>query len=108
MLYHPLDADTTPDELIANAGDRAAEALASRIRVQGAFNVNSLSKTAWKAVLSSMVNAELPVVNPLTRALSWESPEGIRFSRFGHVLSSIPYNRGEPNHSGYCGRAGAG
>ncbi|MGA0333859.1 MAG: hypothetical protein ACO3NW_07880, partial [Kiritimatiellia bacterium] len=101
MLYRPLDGDTTPDGLIAEAGERAAEALASRIRVQGAFNVNSLSKTAWKAVLSSMVNAELPVVNPLTRALSWESPAGIRFSRFGHVLSSIPYNRGEPGHEGF-------
>jgi hypothetical protein len=101
MLYRPLDGDTTPDALIANAGDRAAEALASRIRVQGAFNVNSLSKTAWKALLSSMVNAELPVVDPLTRILSWESPAGIRFSRFGHVLSPQAYNRGEPGHEGF-------
>mgnify|MGYP000395050037 CR=1 FL=1 len=104
MVYVPGREDTSLDTLIASAGidgQRGAEALSSRIRILGAFNINSTSKTAWKAVLSSMVTAELPVVDPLTRALSWENPEGIRFNRFGHVLSSQPYLTGEGDHEGF-------
>lgn len=104
MVYVPDDGDPSLDALLASAGPdgrRGAEALSARIRILGAFNINSTSKTAWKAVLSSMVTAELPVVNPRTRALSWESPEGIRFHRFGHVLSSRPYLAGEGDQPGF-------
>ncbi|MDA3873123.1 MAG: hypothetical protein PF795_04105 [Kiritimatiellae bacterium] len=101
MVYVPTQEETSLDALLAindnNGRRRGAEALSSRIRVLGAFNVNSTSKTAWKAVLSSMVTSELPVVDPATGLLSWESPDGIRFNRFGHVLSEQPYEAGAPN-----------
>lgn len=94
MQFSPLDRDTTIDKILADASDRAPEAIAARILVKGAFNVNSTSKNAWKAVLSSMGASQLPVVNPQTGAVSWENPAGIRFNRFGHTLTKTPYEKG--------------
>ncbi|MDA3875410.1 MAG: hypothetical protein PF795_15795, partial [Kiritimatiellae bacterium] len=104
MEYVPQEGDTDLDDLMNSAGtngDRGAEALASRIRIRGAFNINSTSKTAWKAVLASITSSEMPVLNPETGALSWETPEGIRFPRFGHVLNSEGYESGDPNTAIY-------
>ncbi len=94
MQFAPLSGDTTIDKILADAADRAPEAIAARILVKGAFNVNSTSKNAWKAVLSSMGASQLPVINPQTGAVSWEKPEGIRFNRFGHTLTNTPYQKG--------------
>ncbi|MFM2197767.1 MAG: hypothetical protein RLZZ505_1199 [Verrucomicrobiota bacterium] len=94
MQFVPLGGDTSLDKILAGAAARAPEAIAARILVKGAFNVNSTSKTAWKAVLSSMTASQLPVVNPQTGALSWENPDGIRFNRFGHVLTNTAYEKG--------------
>ncbi|MCC5846626.1 MAG: hypothetical protein JJU29_00920 [Verrucomicrobia bacterium] len=105
MVYVPIRGEPSLDQVLASAGtngQRGAEALSSRIRVMGAFNVNSTSKTAWKAVLSSMVTAELPVVNVTSGAtMSWESPEAIRFNRFGHVISAQSFESGEQGHEGF-------
>jgi Tfp pilus assembly protein PilX len=94
MVLSPKSTDLSIDKMISAAGDRAPETLASRILVKGAFNVNSTSVTAWKALLSTMGGAELPVVNPSKGTLSWESPGGIRFNRFGHSISNQPYGKG--------------
>ncbi len=94
MVLAPRVADTSIDRMISNAGDRAPEAIASRIRIQGAFNVNSTSVTAWKALLSTMGTAELPVISPARGTLSWETPGGIRFNRFGHVITNRPFGQG--------------
>jgi hypothetical protein len=94
MQFAPLSGDTSIDRILADAEDRAPEAIAARILVKGAFNVNSTSKTAWKAVLSSMGASQLPVINPQTGAVSWENPSGIRFNRFGHTLTNTPYEKG--------------
>lgn len=98
MLFAPLPGDTSIDKIITDASTRAPEAIASRILVKGAFNVNSTSKTAWKAVLSSLTASQLPTVSPVGSSgwtkLSWENPEGVRFNRFGHVLSTTPYEKG--------------
>ncbi len=96
MVFAPLEGDTTIDKILSDNGDRAPEAIAARIRVKGAFNVNSTSQTAWKAVLASMAASELPVLNPTTGATSWENPDGIRFNRFGHPLTNRPYEKGAP------------
>ncbi len=96
MLFAPQAGDTSIDKIVSDHPERAPEAIASRILVKGAFNVNSTSKTAWKAVLSSMGASELPVINPQTRAASWEDPKGIRFNRFGHVISNQAYETGGP------------
>jgi hypothetical protein len=95
MVFSPLPGDSTIDKILADHGDRAPEAIAARILVKGAFNVNSTSKTAWKAVLSSMGASQLPVINPQQGAVSWNSPEGVRFNRFGHVLTNRPYQKGD-------------
>lgn len=94
MVFAPLPGDTTIDAILADIGDRAPEAIAARIMVKGAFNVNSTSTTAWKAVLASMGASELPVLNPQTRAVSWEKPGGTRFNRFGQVVSNQAYEKG--------------
>lgn len=94
MMFTPLSGDRSIDQILADAADRAPEAIAARILVKGAFNVNSTSKAAWKAVLSSMGASQLPVINPQTGSASWENPEGIRFHRFGHVLTNTAYEKG--------------
>jgi Tfp pilus assembly protein PilX len=96
MVFSPQAADVSIDQLIGTgtAGERAPEVLASRILVKGAFNVNSTSVTAWKALLSTMGSTELPIVNPSNGTLSWESPTGIRFNRFGHAINSSTFEKG--------------
>lgn len=97
MMFSPLSGDTSIDKIIKETDIRAPEAIAARILVKGAFNVNSTSKTAWKAVLSSLTASQLPTVSPMGDSwskLSWENPTGVRFNRFGHALSMAPYERG--------------
>jgi len=40
--------------------------------------------------------SQLPVLNPQTGAASWQNPSGIRFNRFGHVLTNRAYEKGGP------------
>lgn len=94
MVFGPLQGDATIDKILTDSADRAPEAIAARIQVKGAFNVNSTSKTAWKAVLSSMGASQLPVIHPQTGAVSWQDPGGTRFNRFGHVITNQAYNQG--------------
>lgn len=94
MVFSPLQGDSTIDRILSESADRAPEAIAARILVKGAFNVNSTSKTAWKAVLASMGASRLPVLNPQTGAASWQDPDGIRFNRFGHVITGKAYEKG--------------
>ena len=104
MKFVPGQENLPLDTLLSSAGadgERGAEALASHIRIEGAFNINSTSKTAWKAVLSTLENTELPVVDPETRTLSWESPDGIRFNKFSHVLHASPYEGNQAGHAGF-------
>lgn len=96
MVFSPLPGDTKIDTILSAAAEKAPEAIAARFRIKGAFNVNSTSKTAWKAVLASMGSSELPVIQPGSGTVSWENPDGIRFNRFGHVLTSEPYTKGGP------------
>jgi len=96
VRFQPLPGDTSIDKIIKDAGDRAPEAIASRTMIEGAFNVNSTSKVAWKAILSSMAASEMPVVDFAgSGSLSWEDPEGIRFNRFGSVINKDPYEVGK-------------
>ena len=74
------------DKIIADAGVDAPQAMASRILIDGAFNVNSTSKIAWKALLSTMGTNEMPWIDKKGEATRWTNPKGIRFSRFSHAL----------------------
>ena len=96
MVFAPLLGDTTIDKILSDNPDRAPEAIAARILLKGAFNVNSTSKTAWKAVLSSMGTSQLPVLDPKAGTASWQNPEGTRFNRFGHVIANKAYQKGDP------------
>lgn len=96
MIFQPLQGDTSIDRILSDSGERAPEGIAARIMVKGAFNVNSTSKTAWKAVLASMGASELPVLDPQTGGASWKNPGGTRFNRFGHVISNQAYEKGGP------------
>ncbi|MEO5713341.1 MAG: hypothetical protein ABIT37_07615, partial [Luteolibacter sp.] len=94
MTFSPLNGDTSIDKIIADAGTLAPRAIAARIGVNGAFNVNSTSVGAWKALLSSMATLELPSINPKTGAVSWQNPNGVRFNRFGNTISPDAFKGG--------------
>lgn len=93
----PVDRNGIPSvqQLIRRNDKAAPQALAARIRVKGAFNVNSTSETAWKAILSSMASSGMPVVNPSTAQTSWSTPRGIRFNRFSHTILDAGYDGGD-------------
>jgi hypothetical protein len=96
MGFVPESSDTSIDKLISAAANKLPEVISSRIRIAGAFNINSTSKTAWKAVLSSMGASELPRIDPANPAAIpvWESPVGTRFNRFGHVATAQAFTKG--------------
>ncbi len=96
MVFIPDSNDQSIDKLITDAADKLPEVISSRIRIGGAFNVNSTSKTAWKAVLASMGASEFPRIDPSnpTAAPVWENPKGIRFNRFGTVATADAFTKG--------------
>lgn len=97
LRYEPNANDTSLDLMVNTAANKAPEAISSRVQVQGAFNINSTSKTAWKAVLSSMASSELPTINPTNNAISWQNNDVVRFSRFGYPGTAEPYTKSSPD-----------
>ncbi len=97
MRFAPQGDDTSLNGIIDAAGDNAPQAMASRILIDGGFNVNSTSKVAWKAILSTMGGAEMPVINKTASpgASSWARQDGIHFNRFGSVATNAPYEKGD-------------
>ncbi|MGE9268342.1 MAG: hypothetical protein ACQKBY_09615 [Verrucomicrobiales bacterium] len=85
LQFRAQSGDESFAQILAEAGERGPEAMTGRVMVKGAFNVNSTSKTAWKALLASMADRELPVLNLANGSASWERVEGIHFNRFGHL-----------------------
>ncbi len=96
MVYTELPGDTSIDKIISDAGENAPQTIATRIMVEGAFNVNSTSKTAWKAVLSTMEGSELPIASVTSPSQKpvYEEPQGIRFSRLNHPIAGGGYSGG--------------
>lgn len=96
LEFVPESSDTSLDKLISTAAGKLPEVISSRIRIAGAFNINSTSKAAWKAVLSSMGASELPRIDPANPSAdpAWEKPEGARFNRFGHVATADAFTKG--------------
>ncbi len=95
ISFVPQSSDKSIDKLISDAGNKVPEVVSSRVRIGGAFNINSTSKTAWKAVLASMGASELPRIDPANPAAVpvWENPQGTRFSRFGHVATADAFTK---------------
>lgn len=96
MVYTEIPGDTSIDKVIKDAGAQAPQTIATRIMIEGAFNVNSTSKTAWKAVLSTMDGSELPVISKTNANVDpdWTTPRGIRFSRFNHPILADGWSGG--------------
>lgn len=96
MVYTEIPGDTSIDKVIKDAGQNAPQTIATRIMIEGAFNVNSTSKTAWKAVLATMDGSELPVISQTNSSAQpdWTLPRGIRFSRFNHPILADGYRGG--------------
>jgi hypothetical protein len=60
------DPDSAVDRLFSTGGEAkedAYEIASSGLLIDGAFNVNSTSIEAWKAILGSMVKAYIPIAN---------------------------------------------
>jgi len=97
MKFSPQGGDTSVTAIIDAAGDKAPQALASRILIDGGFNVNSTSQSAWKAILSTMGGTQLPVIKQtnVPGAPSWENLEGIHFNRFGTAIAKAAYKSGD-------------
>lgn len=94
MMFSPLRGDTSLQGIVDADKTKAPQAMAARVLVHGAFNVNSTSKIAWKALLSSMGSSELPVIDFATGTTSWQDPKGIRFNRFGHPILNASFKGG--------------
>ncbi len=97
MKFLPQGGDTSVTAILDAAGEKAPQALASRILIDGGFNVNSTSKSAWKAILSTMGGTQLPVINQSNApgAPSWENQDGIHFNRFGTAIAKAAYKSGD-------------
>ncbi len=86
--------DESLAEIVQRAGNKAPQAIASRVMIEGSFNVNSTSEAAWKAVLSSLADFEFPTVDIRTGEVSWNNRNGVRLPRFGHSLTEDGWQHG--------------
>lgn len=93
MMLKPFAGDTSYNAIMNRDSSLAAEAIAARIRILGAFNVNSTSKNAWKAVLASMANDEMPTLSS-SGALTWNKQADVNFSHFSVLLDATGYQTG--------------
>jgi hypothetical protein len=94
MMVLPLPGDTRFSTIMSRDQSIAAESIAARIAVMGAFNVNSTSKDAWKAMLGSLAGHEWPTLNSSGR-LTWSSKnKDVVFSHFSVLLDDKGYING--------------
>ncbi len=91
----PQPGDSSFEDILKPAGENGSRALAARVAIDGAFNVNSTSVEAWKAVLSSMADFEFPVLSLRDGSTSWSQPTGIRFPSMGHVAGGEGWQDGD-------------
>ncbi len=73
VLAKGANGETPAVKNFFDLDDNDYRALASYLRVNGPFNVNSTSVAAWKALLMGMSGAELPILDPKTGALKTET-----------------------------------
>jgi hypothetical protein len=93
--YLPLKVDTAAaqtttgaDQLFTDHASKAGawKSIASRIEVEGMFNVNSTSVKAWRALLGHARNQRIPYVTPAGSAVSGaQDYANSRFSVAGDV-----------------------
>ncbi|MFN7560530.1 MAG: hypothetical protein ACK5TH_02025, partial [Prosthecobacter sp.] len=72
-LTQPLDAETNTTP--------AFQRVAASLLVEGAFNINSTSVEAWSAVLGSLAEAKLPVLDAESGSINLTAAPGAKFPR---------------------------
>jgi hypothetical protein len=110
---HPLNPRLSPLRPAGTSADAAASRALSDLGwisngatqwIKGGFNVNSTSVSAWKAVLASLGNAEVPVLDPTTAVESFVRPAGHPFPRSLRGLAgSIGAGKGATNQDRWAG-----
>jgi hypothetical protein len=107
--YQPIIEDssaaknsTGANDLFSRYVDKADswKTIASRLEVEGMFNVNSTSVTAWRALLGHARNLKTPYVTPTGGKLSGE--EDYAFSRFSVAGDSEAKTRGSSGLFSSC------
>jgi type II secretory pathway pseudopilin PulG len=85
--YHPIAEDRATDETMAAATftehvepTESWKSIASRLEVEGMFNVNSTSVRAWRALLGHARNQKIPYTQP-GGTISLTNPTDYAFSR---------------------------
>lgn len=111
---HPLNprlaprspAGTAPDAAAAQAlSDTAWTSNAASQWIKGGFNVNSTSVAAWKAVLASLSESTVPVLDPATVKESQADPAGYPVPRTLRGLGG-PISAGASNQDRWAGFRG--
>lgn len=107
--YQPILEDsaaakttTGANDLFSKQVDKADswKTIASRLEVEGMFNVNSTSVTAWRALLGHARNLKTPYSSPTGGKLSGE--EDYAFSRFAVAGDSEAKTRGSSGLFSTC------
>jgi len=74
-----------------NIGAEAHKKIAGYLNIQGAFNVNSTSVDAWKAVLAGLRDEQIRYIDPNTGGIRSESAPADRVVLSRFALPSYPY-----------------
>jgi hypothetical protein len=81
-----LEPEKPKSFYINPADDLVTSELAGKLAVEGAFNVNSTSVKAWRAVLAGMADVDLPTFNGATNSSTvWKNSGGVSFPRFSRI-----------------------
>lgn len=82
----PLDPTKAKSYYVNPTDEQTTNELAGKLAVEGAFNVNSTSVQAWRAVLAGMADTDLPTFNGITNgATVWKPNGGVSFPRFSRI-----------------------
>ncbi len=87
-FYQPTEDTLTATQFTAPSSLEDYEALGSTLMVDGAFNVNSTSVNAWKALLNSMSGLEVPRYTPSSPGnAQFATESNALFSRLSHPFA---------------------
>lgn len=92
--FAPFDSDESFESIFESSAENAPEAIAARLRIKGAFNINSTSVPAWKAFLSSLENLAMPQLPREGGESEWVEDLPARLPRFGTVLDTTGWTPG--------------
>ncbi|WP_442891005.1 hypothetical protein [Congregicoccus parvus] len=85
-FYRPAGQPPPLSDLRLSAGGDPMTRSAAHLLIHGAFNVNSVSQEAWKAVLGSHLGVEVDKGYPTP---SQDIGDGVAVSRFSHPMQGL-------------------